>query len=62
VNTLLQNATQAFREYAPIRFGRGDSAGRIYRHVPYGPDLDVFVIDRSVLPGTRARHALVTGA
>ena len=45
VNVLVQNATRAFREYSPIRFGRGDSAGRIYRHVPYGPDLDVFVID-----------------
>jgi alkaline phosphatase D len=45
VNVLVQNGTQAFREYAPIRFGRGDAAGRIYRHVPYGPDLDVFVLD-----------------
>jgi alkaline phosphatase D len=45
VKTLVQNATQAFREYAPIRFGRGDRAGRMYRHVPYGPDLDIFVID-----------------
>ncbi|HEY8944609.1 MAG TPA: alkaline phosphatase D family protein [Polyangiaceae bacterium] len=45
VNVLIANATRAFLEYSPIRWGRGDDFGRIYRHVPYGPDLDVFVLD-----------------
>ena len=45
VNELVTNGTRAFLEYAPTRWGNGDDLGRIYRHVPYGPDLDVFVLD-----------------
>ncbi|MDX2152525.1 MAG: alkaline phosphatase D family protein [Bryobacteraceae bacterium] len=41
---LIANATRAFLEYAPIRFDPADEQ-RVYRHIPYGPLLDVFVID-----------------
>lgn len=45
VGVLVAHAKQAFLEHAPIRPARGDAIGRIYRHVPYGEDLDVFVLD-----------------
>jgi alkaline phosphatase D len=44
IRTLAANAAQAFREYSPMRPAAG-AADRIYRHVPYGRDLDVFVLD-----------------
>jgi alkaline phosphatase D len=43
--TLRGRARQAFLEYAPMRWYRNVDSTSIYRHVPYGPDLDVFVID-----------------
>jgi alkaline phosphatase D len=45
IATLVARGKQAFLEYSPMRWSRGDAAGRVYRHVPYGPDLDVFVLD-----------------
>ncbi|HBY61789.1 MAG TPA: alkaline phosphatase [Solibacterales bacterium] len=44
LSLLVAHATRAFLEYAPIRFSPSDEQ-RIYRHIPYGPLLDVFVID-----------------
>lgn len=44
VSTLVNRARQAFLEYAPLRFDRAES-NRIYRRIPYGPLLDVFVLD-----------------
>jgi alkaline phosphatase D len=44
VRVLAARARQAFLEYAPIRH-RHDDAGRIYRRVPYGPLLDVLMLD-----------------
>jgi len=44
VALLAARANQAFMEYFPIRSNGMDSE-RIYRHIPYGPSLDVFVID-----------------
>ena len=41
---LSARAKQAFLEYTPIR-SNGDDPERIYRHISYGPLLDVFVID-----------------
>ena len=41
---LSARAKQAFLEYTPIR-SNGIDPERIYRHIPYGPLLDVFVID-----------------
>lgn len=43
VRVLIERGRRAFLEYAPLR--RAGLQGRIYRHVPYGPLLDVFVID-----------------
>jgi alkaline phosphatase D len=45
IKVLVANARQAFREYSPMPERRGDEFGRVYRHVPYGDDLDVFVLD-----------------
>ena len=41
---LAARARQAFLEYTPIR-SNGEDPERIYRHISYGPLLDVFVID-----------------
>ncbi|MBI4902844.1 MAG: alkaline phosphatase D family protein [Acidobacteria bacterium] len=38
---LLNHARQAFLEYAPLR----QTGPRIYRKIPYGPMLDVFMLD-----------------
>ena len=43
IATLAARGRQAFLEYAPMRFER--NAPRIYRRIPYGPLLDVFVLD-----------------
>jgi alkaline phosphatase D len=42
---LAANATRAFMEYAPLRWHSQEDSERVYRRVPYGPDLDVFVLD-----------------
>jgi alkaline phosphatase D len=44
VPLLVARATRAFLDYAPMRFSPDDSE-RVYRRIPYGPLLDVFVID-----------------
>ena len=43
--TLVNRAKRAFLEYAPMRWMRNGDNLRIYRHLPYGPQLDLFVID-----------------
>ncbi|WP_329250894.1 alkaline phosphatase D family protein [Actinoallomurus sp. NBC_01490] len=43
-DVLSARARQAFFEYVPIG-GRPHDDGRIYRRIPYGPLLDVFVLD-----------------
>jgi alkaline phosphatase D len=45
IQVLVARATQAFHEYSPMRPFNGDAANRVYRHIPYGPDIDVFVLD-----------------
>lgn len=45
IATLTRRARRAFLEYAPLRGVGADGQGRIYRHIPYGPLLDVFVLD-----------------
>ena len=44
VALLAARAKRAFMEYNPIR-SNGDDPERIYRKIPYGPMLDVFMID-----------------
>ncbi|HEY3253990.1 MAG TPA: alkaline phosphatase D family protein, partial [Polyangiaceae bacterium] len=45
VQTLAAYANRAFLEYSPLRWSSLEDSERIYRHLPYGPDLDVFVLD-----------------
>ena len=42
---LTARATRAFLEYAPLRQGSDQERERVYRHLPQGPLLDMFVID-----------------
>ncbi len=45
IQTLAARATRAFLEYSPMRWHSLAEAERVYRHIPYGRDLDVFVLD-----------------
>jgi alkaline phosphatase D len=45
VPLLVGRATRAFLEYAPLRRGPDAESERVYRHLPQGPLLDVFVVD-----------------
>lgn len=51
VDVLAARARQAFLEYTPFSPPRPDRAGRIYRRIPYGPLLDVFVLDMRTYRG-----------
>jgi alkaline phosphatase D len=44
VALLTARGRRAFLEYAPVRYHAIESE-RLYRHIPYGPLLDVFVVD-----------------
>ena len=45
VGLLVGRAQRALLEYAPMRWHNQEESERIYRHIPYGKLLDVFVID-----------------
>ncbi len=45
VQLLAARATRAFLDYAPMRWYGQQESERVYRHIPYGRDLDVFVVD-----------------
>lgn len=45
IQTLTARATRAFLEHSPMRWHNQAEEERIYRLIPYGRDLDVFVID-----------------
>lgn len=45
IRKIAARARQAFVEHAPIRIAGPAAQPRIYRRIPYGPLLDVFVID-----------------
>jgi alkaline phosphatase D len=42
---LVARATKAFHEYAPLRRTADVESERVYRHLPQGPLLDMFVVD-----------------
>ncbi len=42
---LVAHGRKAAFEYAPMRLKAADGAGRVYRRIPYGPLLDLFVLD-----------------
>jgi alkaline phosphatase D len=45
VPLLVARGARAFQEYAPMHRHGDDERERVYRHIPYGPLLDVFVLD-----------------
>ena len=45
VPLLIARGARAFLEYAPMRYAGVEESERVYRHIPYGQLLDVFVID-----------------
>jgi alkaline phosphatase D len=45
VALLAARGQRAFLEYAPMRYYKQSEPRRVYRRIPYGPLLDVFVID-----------------
>jgi alkaline phosphatase D len=45
VPLLTARAAQAFHEYAPLRRTADVESQRVYRHLPQGPLLDMFVVD-----------------
>ena len=51
VPLLLARATKSFFEYAPIRRNTDIENERVYRHLPQGPLLDMFVVDTKCYRG-----------
>lgn len=45
VPLLIARGSRAFQEYAPMRPYGAAELERVYRYIPYGPLLDVFVVD-----------------
>lgn len=45
VQTLVGNATKAFLDYSPMRYHDATESERIYRKIPVGEMLDIFVLD-----------------
>ena len=45
IQALVANATRAFLDYSPMRWHSQVESERVYRHIPYGRDLDVFMLD-----------------
>jgi alkaline phosphatase D len=45
IRTLVGYASRAFLEYAPLRWQSQVESERVYRQIPYGCDLDVFMLD-----------------
>ena len=45
VPLLVAHASKAFHEYAPLRPHNAEETDRVYRKIPYGKHLDVFVVD-----------------
>ncbi|WP_456281156.1 alkaline phosphatase D family protein [Cupriavidus sp. JZ107] len=60
IATLVARATQAFREYAPMRMGNTAAEQTLYRKVSYGPLLDVFVLDMRTYRGGNTANLQTT--
>jgi len=52
---LAARGRQAFLEFAPMRISKS-SRDRIYRHIPYGPLLDLFVVDMRSYRGANTHN------
>jgi alkaline phosphatase D len=56
VPTLVARAARAFLDYAPMCWFNQQECERVYRHIPYGPDLDVFVVDMRSYRGANSAN------
>ena len=56
VPLLVARASRAFLEYAPLRRGPDAESERVYRHLPQGPLLDVFVVDMRSYRGANSAN------
>ena len=62
VPLLIAHGTRAFLEYAPMRYAGVEERERVYRYIPYGQLLDVFVLDmRSYRAGNSHNRQTVPG-
>ncbi len=57
---LSARATKAFLEYAPLRRTPDVESERIYRHLPQGPLLDLFVVDMRSYRGANSHNLQTT--
>jgi alkaline phosphatase D len=53
---LVARATKAFHEYAPLRRTADIESERVYRHLPQGPLLDMFVVDMRSYRGPNSHN------
>jgi alkaline phosphatase D len=60
VALLSARASRAFLENAPIRWHSQEEEQRVYRRIPYGPLLDVFVIDMRSYRGPNTHNTQET--
>ncbi|MBM3777481.1 MAG: alkaline phosphatase [Acidimicrobiia bacterium] len=60
VAVLAERARRAFLDYAPLRYEPSEEE-RIYRHVPYGPLLDVFALDARSYRGPNSANRQAIG-
>jgi alkaline phosphatase D len=60
VPLLVARATKAFMEYAPLRRTADVESERVYRHLPQGPLLDVFVVDMRSYRGPNSANLQTT--
>ncbi|MES2401762.1 MAG: alkaline phosphatase D family protein [Pseudomonadota bacterium] len=60
VPLLTARATKSFLEYAPLRRTADIESERIYRHLPQGPLLDMFVIDMRSYRGPNSENLQTT--
>jgi alkaline phosphatase D len=56
IHLLTARAARAFREFAPMRFHGADESERVYRQIPYGPLLEVFVLDMRSYRGPNSHN------
>ena len=56
VPLLVARATKAFLEYAPLRRTADVESERVYRHLPQGPLLDMFVVDMRSYRGPNSHN------
>ncbi|WP_213953492.1 alkaline phosphatase D family protein [Variovorax sp. dw_954] len=57
---MVARAARAFHDYAPMRRHGDEEAQRVYRHLPQGPLLDVFVLDMRSYRGPNSANLQTT--